>query len=179
MEKIFYDKLFPEEITDSEEVVFIEETDEETAELLKGKKISKEKIKQQFDKFTKKAKKIIEDKDEISKLLQKAVALCGELTHLRLIGKHFTDIALAISMIDDYICKRYTSVPKATIITLTAALLYFITPFDVIPDGIPLIGFADDIIVFSSVLSAAKRDLSAYERWKESQSVQDETEKAE
>ncbi len=172
MEKAFYDEL-----PFNEETTFTPESDKEIEQLLKGKKISKEKIKQQLDKFSKKAKKILEDKEEISKLLHKAIALCNELTHLRLIGKHFSDISLTISMIDDYIGKRYTAVPKATIITLTAALLYFITPFDIIPDAIPLIGFADDILVFSSVLSAAKRDISAYKKWKDSQSEQAETEK--
>lgn len=170
---------FNSELPLEEETILFLESDEEAERLLKGKKISKEKIKQQFDKFLKKAKKILEDKEEISKLLQKAVSLCEELTHLRLIGKHFADIATAISMIDDYINKRYTGVPKATIITLTAALLYFITPFDVIPDAIPLIGFADDVIVFSSVLSAAKRDISKYKRWKDGQTIQSEAEETE
>ncbi len=152
----------------TEQAAFTQQDDCEAEQLLKNNRISKEKIKKQFDKLMKKAKKLVEDKDALSTLLHKAVALCDELSHLRLIGKHFTDISLAISMIDDYIWKRYTEVPKATIITLVAALLYFLTPFDVIPDTLPIIGYADDMLVFSSVLSAAKRDISKYRQWKES-----------
>ncbi len=33
-----------------------------------------------------------------------------------------------------------------------AALIYFIQPFDLIPDSIPIIGYADDLVVMSVAL---------------------------
>ena len=130
------------------------------------KKLTKEKIKEQIDKFSEKAKKIIDDPEKVSAVLEKAMDLCEDLSHVRFVGKYFKDISLVCSMLNDYICKRYTKVPMATVITLLAAVLYFISPVDIIPDFIPLIGHLDDMIVFGFVTDAAKIDLKKYEKWK-------------
>lgn len=134
-----------------------------------AEKLSKEKIREQLDKFTEKAKKLIDNPEKVSAVLEKAMALCDGMSHLRFIGKFFKDISLTCSMINDYICKRYTKVPTATVITLLAAVLYFVNPIDLIPDFIPLIGRFDDMLVFNLVQEAAKVDLKKYEKWKEEQ----------
>lgn len=130
------------------------------------KKLTKEKIKEQIDKFSEKAKKIIDNPEKVSAVLEKAMDLCEDLSHVRFVGKYFKDISLVCSMLNDYICKRYTKVPMATVITLLAAVLYFISPVDIIPDFIPLIGHLDDMIIFGFVTDAAKVDLKKYEKWK-------------
>ena len=131
-----------------------------------GKKLSKEKIKKQIDKFSEKAKQIIDNPEKVSAVLKKAVSLCDDLSNLRIIGKYFNEAALVCSMIDDYICKRYTQIPMATVITLLAAVLYFVSPIDIIPDFIPVIGHLDDMVIFAFVRDAAKADLKKYEKWK-------------
>ncbi len=130
------------------------------------KKLTKEKVKEQIDKFSEKAKQIIDNPEKVSTVLEKAIALCDDLGQVRFIGKYFKDISLICSMINDYICKRYTRVPMATVITLLAAVLYFISPIDIIPDFIPLIGHMDDMLVFAFVQDATKVDLKKYEKWK-------------
>ncbi len=130
------------------------------------KKLTKEKIKEQIDKFSEKAKQIIDNPEKVSAVLKKATALCDDLSQVRFIGKYFKDISLICSMLNDYICKRYTKVPMATVITLLAAVLYFVSPIDIIPDFLPLIGHLDDMIVFGFVTDAAKVDLKKYEKWK-------------
>lgn len=129
-------------------------------------KLTKEKIKEQIDKFSEKAKQIIDNPEKVSAVLEKATALCDDLSQVRFIGKYFKDISLICSMLNDYICKRYTKVPMATVITLLAAVLYFVSPIDIIPDFLPLIGHLDDMIVFGFVTDAAKVDLKKYEKWK-------------
>ncbi len=131
-----------------------------------GKRLSKEKIKEQIDKFSEKAKKIIDNPEKVSAVLEKAGSLCDDLSHLRIIGKHFREASLVCNMLNDYICKRYTKIPTATVITLLAAVLYFVSPIDIIPDFLPLIGHLDDMIVFGFVQDAAKADLKKYEKWK-------------
>lgn len=130
------------------------------------KKLSKEKIKEQIDKFSEKAKKLLDNPEKVSAVLEKAIALCDDLSYLRIIGKHFKEASLVCNMLNDYICKRYTKVPVATVITLLAAVLYFVSPLDIIPDFLPLIGHLDDMIVFGFVTDAAKVDLKKYEKWK-------------
>lgn len=137
-------------------------------------KLSKEKIMEQINKFSEKAKKIIDNSEKVVSVLDKAQSLCDDLSHIRIVGKYFKDISLTCSMINDYICKRYTRVPMATVITLLAAVLYFISPIDLIPDFIPLIGHLDDMIVFAFVQDAAKVDLKKYEKWKNEKEKEEE-----
>ncbi len=134
------------------------------------KRLSKEKIKEQIDKFSEKAKAIIDNPEKVSAVLEKAISLCDSLGQLRIIGKHFRDASLICSMLNDYICKRYTQIPTATVITLLAAVLYFVSPIDIIPDFLPLVGHLDDMIVFGFVQDAARSDLKKYEKWKKEQS---------
>lgn len=140
------------------------------------KKLTKEKIKEQIDIFSAKAKKLIDNPEKVSAVLEKAISLCDDLGQVRFIGKYFKDISLICNMINDYICRRYTKVPMATVITLLAAVLYFISPIDIIPDFLPLIGHLDDMLVFAFVQDAAKIDLKKYEKWKKQ--TEDEKEKS-
>ena len=50
----------------------------------------------------------------------------------------------AVSM---YYCMLDPRTPFWVKATVAGALLYFISPFDVIPDAIPVVGYADDAIV--------------------------------
>ena len=43
--------------------------------------------------------------------------------------------------------------PTQVRISLTAALVYLIMPFDLFPDFVPLVGFSDDFVALTAVLS--------------------------
>src|SRR5687768_7774003 len=53
-------------------------------------------------------------------------------------------------------------VPWATVAAVTAALLYFIGPFDFIPDILPLVGFLDDATIMGFVVHRVQGDLKRY-----------------
>ncbi len=50
-------------------------------------------------------------------------------------------------------CNHGGKRPWEIVISMVAALIYFVTPIDVIPDVIPGIGFCDDIAVLLTVKS--------------------------
>ena len=54
----------------------------------------------------------------------------------------------------------------AAIAAIVAALLYVLSPIDLIPDFIPIIGYVDDALVVSACLAMVKQDLHAYRNWK-------------
>ena len=53
---------------------------------------------------------------------------------------------------------------------IVAAVLYFLTPADVISDWIPVKGFVDDALVVSVALGAVRDDLDAFMGWETLQS---------
>lgn len=69
-------------------------------------------------------------------------------------------------MIDDYIKGNYKEIPIASILALVGALIYFVSPVDLIPDILPGVGYVDDAMVISAALKIAHLDLEKYKRWK-------------
>lgn len=95
-------------------------------------------------------------------LFLKAKKLCYKLENLPLIGKYFGNIPILCDMVRDYINGSYKEAPLATIITALLAIFYFVSPIDIIPDAIPLIGSLDDATVVGLVLEALSNDLQSY-----------------
>lgn len=52
------------------------------------------------------------------------------------------------------------STSKKDKILIASALAYFVSPIDVIPDGIPAIGFADDLVVLLFVLKTVRDNIT-------------------
>lgn len=81
-------------------------------------------------------------------------------------SKLLNQLSLSYEMIKDYKSKRYTDIPWRTIALIIGAVLYFINPFDVIPDILPVIGFTDDAVAFAAIFRSAQGDLLRYCEWK-------------
>jgi len=60
---------------------------------------------------------------------------------------------------------RYLRLPKRTLVAALAALIYFVNPVDLIPDVVPVLGFADDAAVVGWVLGRIRQDLDAFRAW--------------
>jgi len=54
-----------------------------------------------------------------------------------------------------------------TIVSLAAALLYIMSPIDLMPDFIPGIGLIDDAAVLALVLHSIAQDLAAFRVWEQ------------
>ncbi len=69
-------------------------------------------------------------------------------------------------MVHSFIRKQYTKVPVASILSIIAAISYFVMPVDLIPDFIPVVGFLDDIGVIAFVLKEVNSELNDYMEWR-------------
>ncbi len=82
------------------------------------------------------------------------------------LGKQFENFKLMWSLLQDYWAGDYTTVPWRLIAAIGFAVAYLVSPIDVIPDFIPIIGFMDDAAVFALVISAFQAELDEYKEWK-------------
>lgn len=80
--------------------------------------------------------------------------------------KFINQIRLALSLIRDFRNKSYTNIPWRSIAMLAAAVLYFVNPFDLVPDILPVLGFTDDAILFAALFKSIQSDLEKYCEWK-------------
>jgi uncharacterized membrane protein YkvA (DUF1232 family) len=68
-------------------------------------------------------------------------------------------------MLRDYHSGEYTLISRSTLLVVVAALLYIISPIDVIPDSIPIVGGLDDIAVLAYAVHAVSDELKNYRLW--------------
>ena len=67
---------------------------------------------------------------------------------------------------------RYRIVPFKTMLTIIAAVLYFLNPFDLVPDTILGIGLMDDLAVLTWVYRSAQQELTKFMQWEKSGAVE-------
>lgn len=74
----------------------------------------------------------------------------------------------AIPFMDEVVAAYYAmldpTTPTSARLTLVAALAYFVTPFDVVPDFILGVGFLDDASVLAAALAAVRRSIKEEHR---------------
>ena len=91
-----------------------------------------------------------------------------KLKQVPIIGNDLADILVLFSMVKSYFKREYVTLPVGSLIAIIAALLYFISGLDVIPDAIPFLGFFDDISVIKIAMKMVKDDVRKYREWQES-----------
>jgi uncharacterized membrane protein YkvA (DUF1232 family) len=65
---------------------------------------------------------------------------------------------------------EYRAIDGQALLAVVAALLYFLAPFDALPDWLPLLGFVDDLAVLTWVMHRWRHELEAFRAWREAQS---------
>lgn len=64
---------------------------------------------------------------------------------------------------------EYRTIGSQALLAVVAALLYFLTPLDALPDWLPGLGLVDDLAVLAWVLSTWSEELAAFRAWREAQ----------
>ncbi|WP_205504441.1 YkvA family protein [Rufibacter psychrotolerans] len=72
-----------------------------------------------------------------------------------------------IRLVKAYYQGTYRGVSTKSILLGIAVLLYMVTPLDLIPDFIPLLGFADDLSLMAWFISAFQEELHKFQVWEE------------
>jgi uncharacterized membrane protein YkvA (DUF1232 family) len=116
-----------------------------------------------FKAAKKKAETLVRDVSRLATLLENAVAKADR--NKSILGKILDDLSALFRLIRFWISGRYRDVPWQTIVLATAAVIYFVNPFDLIPDPIPFLGFVDDSSVIGFVLYSISGDLKRFLEW--------------
>ena len=85
----------------------------------------------------------------------------SNLTVVKLLNHY---IVLFSQLIKAYIQGSYRKLPAIALAKIAAVLIYFISPFDFIPDVLPIIGFTDELALVLWVGKSIKNELDEFEK---------------
>jgi uncharacterized membrane protein YkvA (DUF1232 family) len=71
-----------------------------------------------------------------------------------------------------YAFGHYRAVPWKTLLMMTAAVIYFVTPVDLVPDLLLGVGFTDDFGILLMVYNAVHIEIDKFLQWERSHSVE-------
>ena len=121
------------------------------------KEFNQKDIDEKFNSFTSyteaDAKKVMENQERIEKIASNDTLI-----------KYLNDIKLYFKMLGDIFTGKYKKVPVGTIAAIVGTLLYVLSPVDLIPNFIPVIGYLDDAAVLAACLKFTKFDVEEYKK---------------
>jgi uncharacterized membrane protein YkvA (DUF1232 family) len=71
-------------------------------------------------------------------------------------------VRLVLELIDDFAEGTYREVPWHSMAIAAGAILYSVSPADIVPDALPLVGSLDDLLLIGIALRLIEKDLRAY-----------------
>ncbi len=128
------------------------------------KKFTKEDANRELERGYKDAVILLNDEDKMERFLQR---LEKKLRVIPLAGDALASLPVLVSLFRAYAKKEYRDLPIGSIVAITSALVYFLSPIDVIPDIIPGIGHIDDALVITACLKLVQSDVDEYIVWRQ------------
>lgn len=129
--------------------------------------ISQEAVQQSFNSLKGLAEALIGNARQLTELVEQLQRVMQNAT--KALEDCAADLQTMGSMVADYANGRYKEIPKETIVAVVAAIVYVVSPIDLIPDAIPVVGYADDAALVSFVLPHVHKDIESYRNWKNAQ----------
>ena len=85
--------------------------------------------------------------------------------HRDTVGELRTDVPVLVRFVRAYLRGDYRKIPWRSLVLATGALVYFVTPADMIPDVLAGVGFLDDAAVLAYVVKSLRDHLDAFAAW--------------
>ncbi len=133
-------------------------------------KPTKKQIIEAVEKTKVKAEEFLSDHQKAKKLLEDAVKKAKNFEKNRgSLAEVWSYFTAFFRLLKAYIRKEYREIAWGPMALVVVAILYFVSPFDLIPDPIPG-GYIDDAALIAYVIAQTKADLDNFMAWEVSQS---------
>jgi uncharacterized membrane protein YkvA (DUF1232 family) len=119
-----------------------------------------------FERAKRAAESYAGDPERASRLLDEAAEKGNR--QRRIFGNLWTDFLAALRLLRAWNRGQYRGMSLGTILSALAALIYFVNPFDLLPDIFPIFGYLDDATIVAWVLHSIRGDLEKFRAWEES-----------
>ncbi len=121
-----------------------------------------------FAKARTKAERYAKDPKKLTSLFE-AAAKKAERTPRGALSEGWAYLNTMIRLIRAFAKGDYRDISWETLVAIVLAVVYFVSPIDVIPDFIPIVGHVDDLLVVGFVLKQVRGELYTFMAWEISQ----------
>ena len=110
------------------------------------------------------AEAYVSDPKRLRKLIEDAVGKINVIPRGPF-GETWPYLLAMVRVVRDFQRAEYRDITPAKLLIIIAAIIYFVSPFDVIPDWIPVLGHIDDAFVITLALKSVQTDLDTFMAW--------------
>ncbi len=127
---------------------------------------SEDQIKEALNRTKNRAEEYLHDPDKSKRLLETAVKKADQHKDTHIPQMDFwLQLKAFFRLLKAYIRHEYTVIPWGSIVMITGAIIYFVSPIDLLLDWIPLLGYIDDAAVVVFVIRQIRNDLEKFLIW--------------
>ena len=145
------------------EVSTVATSDVNTKSNAQSSQLSLEKAESTLEKGFSAAEDTIDDKEKLTSMLEK---LKQKMKSLPMVGSVLANVPTMFRLLNSYLKEEYTDIPRKQLIIIVSTLSYLISPIDLVPDFIPVIGLMDDMAIISVCVKSTKPELEKYLSWR-------------
>lgn len=125
-----------------------------------------------FARFLVRSAGLLKNPRLLKQLLARAVGKLGRADNGPL-AEMKEQLQRMIALVKAYVSGDYRAVSTQTMVTVVAAIAYFVVPFDAVPDFLFGWGLVDDAAVLSFVVAQVAGELEAFAEWQRAQANDD------
>lgn len=118
-----------------------------------------------FNEYEKKAEQLVNDHQKTEKVEREAEDKINKLKDKKGFDKLVDEVKTLIRLLNQWRKGNYENVSLRSIVLIVAALLYFISTADAVPDLLFGIGLLDDAAVMGMVAKHLKEELERFTHW--------------
>jgi uncharacterized membrane protein YkvA (DUF1232 family) len=119
-----------------------------------------------FKKFVGKAEEYIKKPTRIKQLLNDAYTKASDKKDVGSIAQEaWETLQTMLRLIRTSVSGEYTGLPTSTVVAAVAVTIYFLSPIDLIPDFIPVLGLLDDVALVAWFSTTIKDEMDKFLEW--------------
>ncbi|MBT9394105.1 DUF1232 domain-containing protein [Hymenobacter sp. NST-14] len=119
-----------------------------------------------FKKFVGKAEEYVKKPTRMKQLLNDAYQKASEKNDVGSIAHEaWETLQTLFRLIRTSVAGEYHGVPTSTVVAAVAVTIYFLSPIDLIPDFIPVLGLLDDVALVAWFSTTIKEEMDKFLEW--------------
>lgn len=129
----------------------------------KGARIAKNSL---FTYFLKKAARVVGKPARVALVMKEAVDTLKDHDNPKPGVHQVIDLGMTlVRLITAWAQGHYRGVSPMTIVSGVAVMLYVVSPIDLIPDFIPILGFGDDLALIAWFVGRFRDEMAKFQQW--------------